>query len=158
MRRSALKAFVVCLLVVRLLSANPKPPLSIVVSPASQTVKGGTHVRLKVTITNTSSHELIFFDRNPICDYPINVRDADGNQPPETAAKQQSHCDRKPQLDDARNILIRLKPGDSVDEEITVSVYYDVRRTGTYTVQVRRLPAEISKEDISSNSVTFMVE
>ena len=79
-------------------------------------------------------------------------------QPPETAAKRQSHCDREPELDEARNILIRLNPGDSVDEEITVSFYYDVRRTGTYTVQVsRHLPAEISKEDIPSNSVTFVV-
>jgi hypothetical protein len=158
MRRSGLSALVVCFLAALLLLAGPRPPLSVVVSPASQTVKSGADVRLKATITNTSSYELIFFDRNPICDYPIKIHDANGNQPPETAAKQQSHCDSKPWLDEARNILIRLKPGDSVDEEITVSFYYEVRRTGTYTVQVsRHLPAEISKEDISSNSVTFVV-
>ena len=158
MRRSGLNAFVGCFFAALLVLANPKPPLSVVVSPAYQTVKSGVDVRLKATITNTSSQELAFSDRNPICDYPIKIRDADGNQPPETAAKQQSHCDRKPQLDEARNILRRLKPGESVDEEITVSLYYDVRRTGTYTVQVfRHLPAEISKEDISSNGVTFTV-
>ena len=158
MRRSALSALVVCFFAALLLLANPKPPLSVVVSPASQTVKSGADVKLKVTVSNTSSHELVFFDRIQICDYPIKICDADGNQPPETAAKQQSPCDRKPELDEARNILIRLNPGDSVDEEITVSFYYDVRRTGTYTVQVaRHLPAEISKEDIPSNSVTFVV-
>lgn len=158
MRRSALIAFVACFLAALLLLADPKPPLSVVVSPGFQTVKTGADVRVKATITNTSSGELIFFDRNPICDYPIKIRDADGNQPPKTAATQQSHCDRKPWLEDARNILRRLKPGDSVDEEITVSFYYDVRGVGTYTVQVsRHLPAEISKEDISSNSVTFAV-
>jgi hypothetical protein len=159
MRRSALSALVVCFFAALLLLANPKPPLSVVVSPASQTVKSGADVKLKVTVSNTSSHELVFFDRVRICDYPIKIRDADGNEPPETADKQQSRCDRKPgQLDEARNILIRLNPGDSVDDEITVSFYYDVRRTGTYTVQVsRHLPAEISKEDIPSNSVTFVV-
>ena len=159
MRRSTLSALVVSFFFAALLLlANPKPPLSVVVSPASQTVKSGADVTLKVTVRNTASHELVFFDRIRICGYPIKIRDADGNQPPETAAKQQSHCDRKPELDEARNILIRLNPGDSVDEEITVSFYYDVRRTGTYTVQVsRHLPAEISKEDIPSNSVTFVV-
>jgi hypothetical protein len=158
MRRSVLSAFVVCFLAALLLLADPKPPLSVVVSPGFQTVKSGADVRLKATITNTSSRELIFFDRNPICDYPIKIRDADGNQPPETVATQQSHCDRKPPLGDARNILIRLKPGDSFDDEITVSFYDDVRRVGTYTVQVsRHLPAEISNEDISSKRVTFVV-
>lgn len=158
MRRTALRAPVFCFLAALVLLANPKPPLSVVVSPASQTVKSGTDVKLKTAIRNTSSHELIFFDRNPICDYPIKISDGDGNQPPESEVKQQSRCDRKPQLDGARNILIRLKPGDSRDEEISVSYYYDVRRTGTYTVQVfRHLPAEISTEDIPSNSVTFVV-
>lgn len=158
MRRTALRAPVFCFLAALVLLANPKPPLSVVVSPASQTVKSGTDVKLKTAIRNTSSHELIFFDRNPICDYPIKISDGDGNQPPESEVKQQSRCDRKTQLDGARNILIRLKPGDSRDEEISVSYYYDVRRTGTYTVQVfRHLPAEISTEDIPSNSVTFVV-
>lgn len=158
MRRSALSAFVVYFLVALLLLADPKPPLSVLVSPGFQTVISGTDVRLKATITNNSSRELIFFDRNPICDYPIKIRDAEGNQPPETVAAQESHCNEKPPLDEARNILIRLKPGDSVDEEITISFYYDVRPVGTYTVQIfRHLPAEISKEDISSKSVTFVV-
>jgi hypothetical protein len=158
MRRSALNAVAACFLAVLWLLADRKPPLSVLVSPASQTVKSGAVVKLNATITNTSSQALVFFDRISICDYPIKIRDADGNQPPETAAKQQSHCDRGPWLGDARNILIALKPGDSVNEEITVSFYYDVRQTGTYTVQVsRHLPAEISKEDISSNSVTFVV-
>lgn len=130
MRRSALIAFVACFLVALLLLADPKPPLSVVVSPGFQTVKTGADVRVKARITNTSSRELIFFDRNPICDYPIKIRDADGNQPPKTVATQQSHCDRKPWLEDARNILRRLQPGDSVDEEITVSFYYDVRGVG----------------------------
>jgi hypothetical protein len=158
MRRSVISAFVLCFLVALLLLANPKPPLTVAVSPTSQTVKSGADVRLKATITNTSSHALIFFDRNRVCDYPIKIRDVDGNQPPETVAKQQSHCDGKPWLDGGRRVLVRLNPGDSVDEEITVSFYYDVRRTGTYKVQVsRHLPDEITKEDASSNSATFVV-
>jgi hypothetical protein len=158
MRCSAISTFVACLLVALFLRANPKPPLTVAVSPTSQTVKSGADVRLKATITNTSSHELIFFDRNPICDYPIKIHDANRNQPAETVAKQQSHCDSKPWLDGGRRILVRLNPRESVDEEIKVSFYYDVRRTGTYTAQVsRHLPDEIIKEDISSNRVTFVV-
>lgn len=141
-----------------LLSADLKPALSVVISPLSQTVKSGADVRLNVTLTNTSGHELSFFDRNPACDYPIKIRDSSGNQPPEAAAQHQSHCDAKFLLTPGRNILITLKPGESSSEEITVSSYYDLRRADTYTVQVHRhLPAEISKQDIPSNSATFVV-
>jgi hypothetical protein len=111
-----------------------------------------------VTLTNTSSHELTFFDRNPICDYPIKIQDSDGKQPPETTAKKQAHCEGEFRLTAGRNILITLKPGDSFEDEITVSFYYRLQRPGTYTVQVcRHLPGEISKEDISSNTATFTV-
>lgn len=158
MRRSRVTGLLVSAFVATLLSADPKPPLSVVVSPLSQTVKRGAEVRLNVTLTNTSGHELSFFDRNPICDYPIKTRDSGGNQPPETAAKQQSHCDGTVQLILGRNMLIVLKPGESFSEEIAVSFLYDLRRTGTYTVQVyRHLPTEISKQDIPSNSATFVV-
>lgn len=158
MRRSQVAGLLVSVFAATLLSANPKPPLSVVISPLSQTVKSGADVRLNVTLTNTSEHELNFSDRNPVCDYPIKIRDPGGSQPQETAAKQQSRCDGTVQLILGRNILIILKPGESFSEEITVSFLYDLRRTGTYTVQVyRHLPAEISKQDIPSNSATFVV-
>lgn len=158
MRCSQVAGLLVSFLAATLVSADPKPPLSVVTSPLSQTVKRGADVRLNVTLTNTSEHELSFSDRNPFCDYPIKIRDSGGSQAPETAAKQQSRCDGKLQLILGRNILIILKPGESFSEEITVSFFYDLRRTGAYTVQVyRHLPAEISKQGIPSNSATVVV-
>ena len=158
MRRSSVTGLLGCVIAATMLPANAKPPLSVVVSPSSQTVKSGAEVRLKVTLINTSSHQLSFFDRNPICDYPIKIQDSDGNQPPETAAKKQSHCEGAFRLTAGRNILITLKPGESFGDKITVSFYYSLQRPGTYTVQVcRHLPGEISKEDICSNTTTFTV-
>jgi hypothetical protein len=150
--------FIVCVFATTFLSADPRPSLFVAISPVSRTVKKGYDVRLNVTLTNISKRELSFLERNPICDYPIKVRDSNGNQPPETVVTQKSHCDGTFQLSQARNILVTLKPGASYANEMYVSFYYDLRRPGTYTVQVfRHLPSEISKDDIPSNTATLVV-
>jgi hypothetical protein len=157
MRYSGMAFVAASLFGVALLSAKPKPPMSAVVSPSSQTVKSGTSVLLKVTLTNTSEHNLVFSDGNPICDYPMTVRDSDGNEPPESASKQKSDCDEK-YLIIARNIRIELKPRETRSGQINTSDYYDLRRTGTYTIQLfRHLPAKISEQDIPANSATVIV-
>ena len=158
MRHLAMIGSIFCVFAATFLCAEPGPPLFVAISPVFRTVKKGYGVRLNVTLTNISKRELTFFERNPICDYPMKVRDADGNLPPETSTIQESHCDDKLQLTQARNILVMLKPGESYATEMNVSFYYDLRRTGTYTVQVfRHLPSEIGKDDIPSNTATFVV-
>lgn len=158
MRLLAMIGCIFCLFAATFLSAETGPPLLVAISPVFRTVKKGYDVRLNVTLTNLSKRKLTFFERNPICDYPMKVRDSDGNQPPETSAIQESRCDDKLQLTQGRNILVTLKPGESYASEMNVSFCYDLRRTGTYTVQVfRQLPSEISKDDIPSNTATFVV-
>ena len=157
MRHSGLAILAASVLGVALLSAKPKLPMSAVVSPSSQIVKSGTSVLLKVTLTNTSEHNLVFSDGNPMCDYPMTVRDSDGNEPPQAASKRKSDCN-KTSLMFSRNIRIELKPGETRSEQINTSDYYDLRRAGKYTIQLfRHLPAKTSEQDIPANTATVVV-
>ena len=161
MRHSRVACLVVSLIGAVLLSAKAKPPISVVVSPSSQTVKTGASVLLKVTLTNTSKQDLAFYDGNPFCDYPITIRDSDGNEPPETAYNRESKCNKRPDGEYvvvSRNIFRVLKRGESQSGEINTANYYDLRRTGRYTIQLfRHLPATIAEQDIAANSVTATV-
>jgi len=157
-RRFSVTCFIVCVFAATFLSADPGPPLFVAISPMSQTVKKGYDVRLNLTLTNISKRALSFVERNPVCDYPIRIQDSNGNQPPQTVVTQESHCEGMVQMTQARRFLVNLKPGESYADEMYVSFYYDLRRTGTYTVQVfRHLPSEICKDDIPSNTATFVV-
>lgn len=142
---------------VALLAARYRAPMSVVVSPSSQTVKKRESVLLKVNLTNRSKHNLVFNDGNLFCDYPMEIRDSDGNEPPQTAYKRESRCDLAPAVI-SRNILIVLKPGETRSEPLNTADYYDLRRVGTYTIRLfRHLPTEISEQDIPANSVTARV-
>jgi len=157
MRHSRLTGIAVSLLAPILLCAQPNPPLSVVVSPPSQTVKKGASVLLQLTLRNQSKGTLTFYDRDSACDYPMKIRDADGNEPAETAIKRGSHCGNTPELV-SRNILIVLEPGQSFSDQVNVNDYYDLRHTGTYTIQLlRHLPTKISEQDIPANSATIVV-
>ena len=150
---------VLCYLVM-MTSAKPDGLLmSLSISPLKQTVKAGSEVTMDAKLTNISDHSLTFFDTIPICDYPIEVRDSDGNSAPETAYKQHETCSQSGMLRErGRNILVTLTPHESRTEEILVTRAYDLRRSGTYTIRVFRvLPKDLSREPIPSNEVTVTV-
>ena len=89
-------------------------PMSLSISPVKQTVKAGSEVTLDAKLTNISDHSLSFFDAISICDYPIEVRDSEGNSAPETAYKQQVKCSQVGMLrEGGRNIVVTLTPHES---------------------------------------------
>jgi hypothetical protein len=157
MRRLRAAGLAVLVLGPILLCAQPNPPLSVVVSPPYQIVKKGQSVLLQLTLKNQSNGTVAFSDSNPACDYPMKIRDADGNEPPETAIKRRSHCGGTPDVA-ARNIKIVLEAGQSFSDQVNVSDYYDLQRTGTYTVQIfRHLPANMNGQDVPANSAKVFV-
>lgn len=134
--------------------ASPKPasqPLSLSISAAEHSVRIGMEVTVSAKLTNVSDYSVTFFDSNPSCDYAVEVRDEKGTPVPETTYKRQLKCAHSVE---GRNILVTLKARESRDEEILVTRTHELTRPGTYFVQVfRKVPKELSKEPIKSNTI-----
>lgn len=133
-------------------------PLSLSVTPAEQTVGVGAEIKVRTKLTNITNHVLSFFDTNFDCDYMTEMRDDSGNPAPETHYKKQLSCNESV-VGDSRNILVTLKPQESVMEEIQVTRLYELNHPGNYVLQVRRrIPKDVGNGPIKSNSVTITVE
>ena len=131
-------------------------PLSLFITPAHQTVKVGSEIKIRTKLTNQTDHVITFFDTNFDCDYPTEVRDDKGNLVPLTPYRQQLRCNDR--LGDTRNILVTLKPQESIDEEILVHKLYELSRPGSYLVQVSRtIPKKLGDGTVKSNSVKITV-
>ena len=64
-------------------SANgAKDPFSVVVAAQWPSEKVGSDLTVLATITNTSSKKITINDRQPYCDYRIDIHDEVGNVPP----------------------------------------------------------------------------
>jgi hypothetical protein len=145
------------LLAFDLFQAPRTPELSLLSISVEQTeVEMSSEVKVKTKLTNNSSRELRFFDTNRDCDYEVDVRDKMGSLLPETAYKRNLKCKNK--LTDARNILVRLKPKESTEDEIIVTRLFSFHRPGTYFIQVhRKLPEEVYRGTVKSNVVSVSV-
>src|SRR6266403_5108418 len=131
---------------------SPDQTLSLVITPAHQTVSAGSEVKIKTKLTNSSDHVVTFFDTNFDCDYPTEVRDDKGNPAPQTPYRRELKCSER--LGDTRNILVTLKPQESIDEEIVVNKLYDLSRPGDYLIQVSRtVPKKLGGGSIKSNTI-----
>jgi hypothetical protein len=56
-----------------------------------------------------------------------------------------------------RNIMGSLKPHDTAQDTIEVSDFYDLSRTGEYSVQVQREFPEVGKEPVKSNRLELAI-
>jgi hypothetical protein len=134
-----------------------RPPLSLSIVAAEETVSVGTEVRLKTTLINITKRVLTIFDTNMGCDYPVEVRDDKGKSAPETEYKQRLRCNSG--LDEGKRVMITLNPQQSRHEEIVVTRFYDLSRPGKYFVQVlRKIPKEFGENAIKSNIIEITVK
>ena len=124
--------------------------LSIRIVPSSPTVLSGTAIMLQVTITNNSQDVAAYHDYNRDCDYTIRVTVNGGSPATESAYKRELPCDKG-----LRNVTIRLKPGESKEDRITISRLYDMSSPGEYSVQISRAFPGIG--EVKSNVVTVTI-
>jgi hypothetical protein len=129
---------------------------SLSIAAQEETAKTGSEIKIKTTLTNVTKHDLTFFDTNRDCDYPVEVRNDNGNPAPETEYKQQLRCKEGPS--DGRIIMVNLKPQEARHDEIVVTRLYDLTRPGKYFVQVlRKVPKELGQGTVKSNILTITV-
>jgi hypothetical protein len=122
----------------------------------SRTAQIGSPVDIKLKLTNVTDHAVTFFDKNVDCDYSAEIHDDRGASVRETEYKRQLKCDAGDA--NARNILVRLQPQESRDEQITLTRFYELSRSGRYTVQaIRKVPKELGGGTVKSNAITLTI-
>jgi hypothetical protein len=129
---------------------------SLAITGPQTVVKGGSDVKIHITLTNTSDNEVTIFDQNPECDYGVEVFKEHGESASATEHKRALRCEGPRMVN--RNVLITLKPGESTETAISVSDLYDITRPGRYLVWVtRRVPGDLGKGMVKSNTLKIVV-
>lgn len=138
------------------------PVLSLNISALQQTVRTGNAVIVKATMTNKSSHDVsIWMEIGAGRQFHIEVRDSTGNLVPDTeeGKKRNGHVDPsqlQPRDWNGSGACLTLKPGETSDQQVTVSTLYDMNRPGTYSIQLQKPDPETLAPD-KSNTVTVTV-
>jgi hypothetical protein len=148
-------------------SQTPHQPFSITVSTAKAEVRSGDPVYLNVVMTNTSDHDVdctIYasnaLDRN----YRYYILDEDGQPAPKIRR-------RYPEIGETFSLRpCILKPGEtSLPSGGMISILYDLRRPGKYTIQASRPiwgddqrpepsgAVQSDQVDVKSNIITITV-
>ena len=88
----------------------------------------------------------------------MDVRDSMGNPAKETDEFREMKENRKNgRIVLSRNILGALRPSEKAQDVIEVQMFYDLSRTGEYTIQVQRMFPDVSKEPIKSNRLVLTI-
>jgi hypothetical protein len=143
-------------------------PFSISISAAEQQVVSGSPVKVKLTLTNKSDHDISIWRENTEDEggrtYRVDVHDDANKVPPETKIGTVRNGNwaelsrLSPEEIDlgGSGACITLKSGKSLTEDVSISRLYDLGKPGKYTIQLRRLVEGIGTY-VKSNTVTVTV-
>lgn len=138
--------------------SNAGPLFAISIRPSKEEFKVGQHIIIVATLTNNSDREVVLGDSGVDLDYPLDVRDADGNPVAETERLQKL---KHPSATDIMTLAAHpkhIKPHESKEKSIMVDSDYNLSRPGKYTIQVQReYPLELGPGIAKSNTITVTV-
>jgi len=131
--------------------------LRLIASLPRRGVTGGEPIILKLSLTNTTSKDVIVVESNPLADYKIDVRDQRGRPVPPTPEGKDLLFHS---LWVGRRLSVRLAPGDKKVETFEINKVYDMSKPGSYTVTgSRRALTDVDKSwvELKSNIVKVTV-
>ncbi len=135
---------------------------SLALHAPSAPVKSGSEVRLRVTVTNTSDHDILFVRSPGIVpdeemNYQIEIRDTHGQEPPITPFFRELK---------ARNygwgsyLSYTLEPGKSFEDDLVITRLYTLK-PGEYAIRVARgirpIWQNLKQDTVKSNTTTLTV-
>ena len=132
------------------------PPFKIAITTESPTVVAGSDVWIKVSLTNTSDHDvnegaMYITEINLDSTFRFEVRDERGKLVPKRTYPH-------PELRTGYPVNRSISPGQTFTQEQRVSALYDMRKPGKYTIQVSRRASDNPKDgELKSNLVTVTV-
>lgn len=137
---------------------SPKSAFSIVVSAPTTTVKAGEDLKVEVTITNTSDHDIFYGAQNEI-PFGLEVRDSGGGEVSKTPDALRAFNG----LTDGSSFALSIHPGESLDRERLLNKDFELRKPGAYTVWATRMfgsktaDSKIVTTTAKSNIVTITI-
>jgi len=144
----------------------PQPVTSLAISALQDSVKVGSQVRIKVTLTNNSDHDLKFFRDDRGRDCGLDVRDVSGTLAPDTHLGYllNGHVAKvdetrvSPEDLKGNSVVSTVKAGETLAWQMNVSSRYDMSKPGSYSIQVQRQdPGMILGLALKSNKITVTV-
>jgi hypothetical protein len=159
---------------------STKPAISITINSSPTVVKTGTEVKVEITLTNVSNHQITLAKDNAQNHGEsfnrIEVRDQKGNLAPDTryarflkgkVSDDDKRQDKNKAVGDHGVELVNdlpldsaaphvLKPGETLKDEIVVTKLFDLSTPGKYTIQVDRHDDE-GKTTVKANAITVTV-
>lgn len=126
-------------------------------------IRAGAELRLQVTITNISDHNVLFA-RTPgitpdeTLSYQVEIQDSQGRAPKETPYLR--NLNENPSSFFGSFITITLGPGKSFDDVVVVTRLYAIATPGKYRIRVARgqQPLRFTpKHLVKSNEITVTV-
>lgn len=140
-------------------------PFSLTLSPVQAAIIAGTPSKVKITATSASDQPLHFAYNADNCVSTLNVRDENGNPPPDTAlgrAMKYHSGSGSPNRGRGTYLLGSgaqdpiLDPGAVFTQTCDLDALYDLSQPGAYTIQATLLAGE-SSVPAQSNIVTLTV-
>lgn len=130
-------------------------------SPGVARWKTGAPVFLLVTMVNDTNRIVHYSLRNPAFDYEMEVRDACGTPVPETEwfhqLKQGTESGQIRLIEGGKNMLVTLNPGETGEDTVALSSYYDLRKVGEYSVTVKRKFPDVDTDAIELNRLDLSI-
>ncbi len=159
---------------------RPKPSFTIAITTPVSEIRVGTPVLLDITLTNTSDHNVSFYEtiiNGPVFtserlrQIDIHVSDVSGKLVGETEYGKTIHARsvKRPQVvkrsdtpaeppdtRGRRGVFSGIGPGETCREQSDLSREFDLTKPGTYIVEALRLDP-VSGQTILSNKLTFTI-
>jgi hypothetical protein len=133
----------------------------IAITSAHDTFKSGDEIKLQIAITNIADHAITIsraIDNTSaeVGGFGINVQDDKGNAAPETRYQRALRGEDPTAQISWSSVLIPLPPGQTFKDAMIVNKFYDLRKGGTFRIQVQRADLS-SKIAVKSNVITVTV-
>jgi hypothetical protein len=155
-------AFLSVMSVAFAMPAAPAPPpenplASFKISAPQSTVKSGTPLIVKLSLTNTSDHDLSWTVGGPKPPVKVVVKNGNDKEVLETPYGLEVHGNGPHPLPFRGSVSMGiLKPGATYGEETDVAKQYDLSKPGVYTIQML-WHENVTHTWMKSNSITVTV-
>ena len=128
--------FFILLFACAALAATSPPQFTVTLAAPEHSLKAGSALLLRLTVTNTSDHATRFPSTRGIADvrviYKFHIFDELGRPVPRRVLP----CERPPSVCGGSAQSKLLQPGESFTEEIDITSLYDLSRPGKYNIWV----------------------
>ncbi len=151
--------FFLGLVAVASFSQTAPQPFSLAITTKTPTVAVGSHLKVQIVLTNTSSNTIVITRDKSVeaaeqAGFSATVLDSSGKQVPYTSFGDKFF--KGELITISTPFQVPMKPGEALKQEINITKLYNLSVSGVYTIQLQRKD-EASAAVFRSNILTVTV-